>query len=88
MADAGSVELIRDNEPMARALMKISQDHEQHAEQYAKNYGQTPHEEVRQASYLFDPSTLDPVKSLNSAFSTHPSIEKRLDALGFKRKKS
>ncbi len=87
MADAGSVELIRDNEPMARALIKISQDHEQHAEQYAKNYGQTPHEEVRQASYLFDPSTLDPVKSLNSAFSTHPSIEKRLDALGFKRKK-
>ncbi len=86
MADAGSVELMRDNEPMARALLKISQDHEQHAEEYARAYGNTPHEEVRQASYLFDPSQFDPVKSLSNSFSTHPSIEQRLDALGFKRK--
>ena len=86
MADAGSVELMRDNDPMARALLKISQDHAVHAEQYAHDYGQTPHEQVRQASYLFDPSGLDPVKSLSSAFSTHPSIEERLRALGFKRR--
>ncbi|KTD55357.1 zinc metalloprotease HtpX [Legionella quateirensis] len=86
MADAGCVELMRDNEPMARALLKISQDHEQHAEQYAKAYGETPHEQVRQASYLFDPSDIDPVKSLSSSFSTHPSVEQRLEALGFKRK--
>ncbi|MDP3267488.1 MAG: zinc metalloprotease HtpX [Legionella sp.] len=86
MADAGCVELMRDNEPMARALLKISQDHQQHAEQYAEDYGQTPHEQVRQASYLFDPSSIDPVKSLSSSFSTHPSVEQRLKALGFKRK--
>ncbi|WP_298623734.1 zinc metalloprotease HtpX [uncultured Legionella sp.] len=86
MADAGCVELMRDNEPMARALLKISQDHVQHADEYAKAYGNTPHEQVRQASYLFDPSHLDPVKSLSNSFSTHPSIEQRLDALGFKRK--
>ena len=86
MADSGSVELMRDNEPMARALLKINDDNQAHAEAYSQAYGQTAHEEVRRASYLFDPSTLDPVKSLNSAFSTHPDIEKRLDALGFKRK--
>jgi heat shock protein HtpX len=86
MADAGCVELMRDNEPMARALLKISEDHQQHAEQYEQEYGNTAHEQVRQASYLFDPTDLDPVKSLNSAFSTHPSIEERLNALGFKRK--
>ena len=34
MADAGCVELMRDNEPMARALLKISDDHQTHAEQY------------------------------------------------------
>jgi len=61
-------------------------DHQQHAEQYAEDYGQTPHEQVRQASYLFDPSSIDPVKSLSSSFSTHPSVEQRLKALGFKRK--
>ena len=86
MADTGCVELMRDNEPMARALLKINDDHQLHAEEYVRDYGQTAHEEVRQASYLFDPSSLDPVKSLNSLFSTHPSVEKRLDALGFKRR--
>lgn len=86
MADAGSVELMRDNEPMARALLKISQDHEGHAEQYAQAYGQTAHEQLRQASYLYDPSGIDPVKSFSNAFSTHPHVEQRLEALGFKRK--
>ncbi len=87
MADAGSVELMRDNEPMARALLKISQDHQTHAEEYADEYGRTAHEQVRQASYLFDPSTIDPVKSLTSAFATHPNLEQRLKAIGFKAKK-
>lgn len=88
MADAGCVELMRDNEPMARALLKISDDHERHAEHYEQEYGETPHEQVRQASYLFDPSDIDPVKSWNNAFSTHPSVEQRLEAIGFKRKSS
>lgn len=86
MADSGSVELMRDNEPMARALLKISNDHSQHAEQYTKEYGQTAHEQLRQASYLFDPSNIDPIKSLSNAFSTHPDVEQRLQALGFNRK--
>lgn len=86
MADAGAVELMRDNEPMARALMKISQDHEVHAKDYAQEYGNTAHEEIRQASYLFDPKFIDPVKSLSSALSTHPNLEQRLKALGFKSK--
>lgn len=87
MADSGSVELMRDNGPMARALLKINADNQAHVDEYTQAYGQTPHEEVRRASYLFDPSALDPVKSLSSAFSTHPDIETRLNALGFKRKK-
>lgn len=86
MADSGAVELMRDNEPMARALLKISQDSEAHAAQYAHEYGQTAHEQVRQASYLFDPSSIDPVKSLSSAFSTHPSIQDRLKAIGYLKK--
>ena len=86
MADAGSVELMRDNEPMARALLKIRGDHQQNAKQYAEQYGQTAHEDVRQASYIYDPSRIDPVKSLTNAFSTHPSVEKRLQALGFNKK--
>lgn len=86
MADSGAVELMRDNEPMARALLKISEDNQLHAEQYIQEYGNTAHEQVRQSSYLFDPSSIDPVKSFNNAFSTHPGIEDRLKALGFTRK--
>lgn len=86
MADSGAVELMRDNEPMARALLKITEDHQQHAEKYINEYGNTAHEQVRQASYLFDPSSIDPVKSFHNAFSTHPCIEERLRALGFKPK--
>ncbi len=86
MADAGSVELMRDNEPMARALLKIAQDHQANAQQYEQEYGNTAHEQVRRASYLFDPSDIDPVKSLSSSFSTHPSIEQRLKAIGFRLK--
>lgn len=86
MADSGSVELMRDNEPMARALLKISHDHKENAANYADEYGNTAHEEVRQASYLFDPTSIDPVKSFFNVFSTHPTIDKRLNSIGFKRK--
>lgn len=86
MADSGAVELMRNNEPMARALLKISEDHQQNAEQYSQDYGQTPHEQLRQASYLYDPSAIDPVKSFVNMFSTHPGVDQRLDAIGFKKK--
>lgn len=85
-ADAGCVALMRTNEPLARALLKISVDHKQYTLRYAEEYGHTPHEQVRQTSYLFDASGIDPVTSLNTAFSTHPTIDQRLHALGFKRK--
>jgi heat shock protein HtpX len=86
MADAGAVELTRTNEPMARALIKISQDNEAHLDEYTEDYGKTPNEQLRQASYLFDTSNIDPVKSFSTIFSTHPSLGARLMALGFKRK--
>jgi heat shock protein HtpX len=86
MADSGAVELMRDNEPMARALLKISKDHQEHADEYANEYGNTAHEQIRQASYLFDPSNFNPAKSFTNAFSTHPAIEERLKSIGFIRK--
>ena len=86
MADSGCVELMRVNEPMARALLKIDADHTSHAAQYTQEYGHTAHEQVRHAAYLYDPSAIDPVKSLYNLFSTHPSIAQRLQAIGFKRK--
>jgi heat shock protein HtpX len=84
MADSGCVELMRDNTPLARALMKIHQDHLQNAATYSQEYSQTAHEDVRRAAYLYDPvqSGIEPIKSLANLFSTHPSIDERLAALG------
>ena len=88
MADAGCVELMRDNEPMARALIKIHQDHQENKEKYQEAYGMTKHEEVRRASYVYDPvkAGIEPVKDASSAFSTHPSLKERLVALGYRQK--
>lgn len=88
MADAGCVELMRTNEPLARALMKIQGDHEQHHEQYAAAYQSTPHEAVRREAYIFDPvkQGVTGAQSPSDLFSTHPGIIKRLAAIGIKLK--
>ncbi len=89
MADAGAVELMRTNEPLARALIKISGDHETHRDEYAAAYQQTPHENVRREAYIFDPTQagIEPIMSVSDLFSTHPTLAQRLAALGYKTKK-
>lgn len=88
MADAGCVQLMRNNEPLASALLKIQGDHEQHKDTYEALYQKTPHENVRREAYIYDPyeSDIKTLVSLNDIFSTHPSLDERLRALGFKRK--
>lgn len=88
MADAGCVELMRDNQPLARALIKIHQDHQQNRDYYRQEYGNTAHEDVRRSAYLYDPvkSGIEPVHSFTSLFSTHPSLKARLAAIGVKTK--
>ena len=89
MADAGSVELLRDNQPLGRALLKIANDYQDNAEEYKEDYKNTAHEDVRRAAYIFDPAVfgLEPVKSISSLFSTHPDMADRLRAIGYKKGK-
>lgn len=86
MADAGCVELTRDNQPLARALLKIKNDHTANADMYSAAYAQTAHENVRRQAYIFDPADagIEAVKSFTDTFATHPSVEKRLAAIGIK----
>ncbi len=86
MADAGSVQLVRDNQPLASALLKINNDHQDNAEVYNAEYKKTPHENVRREAYIFDPiqAGIESTGSLTDMFSTHPNIKDRLAALGFK----
>jgi heat shock protein HtpX len=85
MADAGCVELTRDNQSLINALLKIHNDHLDNREQYGNEYSQTAHEDVRREAYLYDPIQcgIEPAKSISNLFSTHPAIEDRLKALGY-----
>ncbi len=89
MADAGCVQLMRTNQPLASALLKINEDHVENRERYNTEYQNTPHENVRREAYLYDPmqAGIENVASISDLFSTHPSLESRLAALGFKMKK-
>lgn len=90
MADAGCVELTRDNEPLARALLKIQGDYQQNAETYSAQSQQTAHESIRRQAYIFDPAQagIAAFSGISDMFSTHPSVSKRLEALGLKIKQS
>jgi heat shock protein HtpX len=86
MADAGAVQLLRDNQPLASALLKINNDHQDNSTVYSREYQQTPHENVRREAYIFDPTQagIKSAGSLVDIFSTHPNLKDRLAALGFK----
>ncbi|MCP4177953.1 MAG: zinc metalloprotease HtpX [bacterium] len=88
MADSGAVELMRSNDPMATALMKISGDHQTNANRYQASYQSHQGEYFRQQAYIFDPKQagISASKSMSEMFSTHPSIENRLEALGYEQR--
>lgn len=81
MADAGAVELMRTNMPMANALMKISKDSATPEAQY--EYKHNKNENLRRASYIYDPLSAGfNGGDMSDMFSTHPSLENRLQSIG------
>ena len=88
IADVGGVELTRDNQSLAEALVKIHKEHKAQKEKFSNSYKETPHESMRRLSYFYDPCSCDIRNRLNLSelFSTHHSLEGRLKALGFSEK--
>ncbi len=86
MADAGAVELTRQNEPLARALIKIHDTHNADPKLHQQAYQQTAHDELRQAAYIYSPKTagISSRPGFSSLWSTHPSLQERLKAIGYK----
>lgn len=85
MADAGAVELTRDNTPLALALIKIHDDTASHQDVYERAYNQISNENIRLQSYIFDPTQagVSIRQATATMFSTHPSLDDRLKAIGF-----
>ncbi|MFC4893111.1 zinc metalloprotease HtpX [Pseudofrancisella aestuarii] len=87
MADAGAVELMRTNMPMASALMKISKDSTTPEAQ--NEYKHNKNENLRRASYIYDPLSVGfSGGDMSDMFSTHPSLENRLQSIGVSAKGS
>ena len=83
LADAGAVELLRNNNSLARALLtieKYSSDNKEEKKDYERD---TAHENLRYDSYISPPKTNNRLLFLTRWFNTHPSIEERLKAIGF-----
>ncbi len=78
MADAGSISLTRDNDALASALKKIHSD-------YEENDYDDDGASARKAAYIYNP-----FKSFIEVdfLSTHPSLDKRLAAMGVKNYKN
>lgn len=84
LADAGCVEITRTTKGLASALEKIHTTHVNHSEEMASAYQNTPNEQMRSMSYIYSPikSGIRNWMNINDWFSTHPSLEERLSALG------
>lgn len=89
MADAGAVQLTRDNGPLASALMKIHHDAQINRSTYDHAMQHTPNESMRRSAYLYDPKAagIHATLPLTSLFSTHPPLESRLNAIGYRKKR-
>lgn len=74
MADAAAVKLTGDNQAMIRALLKIrNQNGSPHLDLEEEFSGMRAGEHYRRVAYIYS--------NLDSVFSTHPSIESRINAL-------
>ena len=82
LADAGCVALTRNKQALANALIKLHQAHKDPKMKEA--YYDTPNEQVRSFAYIYEPKHQGVKRFLNvnEWFSTHPSLQERLKALG------
>lgn len=81
LADAGCVHMTRNSEGLRKALKKIDQLHRENIKQSKSAYQNTPNESFRSMAYIYSPEALGIRGETSSWFSTHPSLQERLQAL-------
>lgn len=87
MADAGAVKLLRNNSGLAKALLKIQDNFNENKKESEKYNENTAHENLRHQSYIYTPNNKNISTYISDFFGTHPSISKRLDAIGYRKEK-
>ena len=78
------MELTRNNQALANALIKIHQHHTAGLEDIKQAYQSTPNEHMRNTAYIYSPTMCGIGQKMEAStmFATHPSLEDRLKALG------
>lgn len=87
LADAGCVGMTRNTKALASALSKIHHAHTSDVGKSKTAYRDTPNESFRSLAYIYSPAQcgIFNLYDVNMWFSTHPSLEDRLKALGISR---
>ena len=89
-ADAGSVKILRDNIPIAKALLKLNYDYTKNYKEYTKSEKKVFYSPLRQINFfnpIIDNKLYSSIKSFSDIISTHPTLEKRLMSINISNKR-
>lgn len=82
IAEQLAVKLLKDNQALASALIKITNLHFEQMDTLGRAYSEVPYDEIRRESYFFDPADITAAQTFAAPFTTHPSLEERLMQIG------
>ncbi len=78
-----TVKVMSDNEPLANAIKKINDIQFEKMESLGEAYSEMALDEIRREAYVFDPADISKCQTFASPFTTHPSLDEQLEAMGY-----
>ena len=83
LADTLAVQLMKDNKPLGEALSILKNLYHDRISFFRKAYANISHDEIRRESYFIDPANFNQMRTFATPFTSHPSIEERLEQIGY-----
>lgn len=78
-----TVKIMRENKSLAQALIKIYKYHFDNMEFMGDLYSEIMCDEIRREAYVFDPADINKSQTFATPFTTHPTLEEQLEAIGY-----
>ena len=82
-ADQMAVSLMGSNQALASAIKKINDIQFEKMDEMGEIYSEISLDEIRREMYVFDPADISKCQTFASPFTTHPTLDEQLDAIGF-----
>jgi heat shock protein HtpX len=77
-----AVKLMKENQSLGQALIKIHEYQFDNMEFLGEKYSEMAGDEIRREAYLFDPADINKSQTFATPFSTHPTLEEQLNEIG------